>query len=147
MSVYRKSWKWKNDSLVRQEIGDPTHKVAHHFSAHFCLVKTPSIAIWGQTIQFFMKLIFPRYLKKRKPFCQKMMIFVKLSKFLEFQKKKRSKYWKLIGYTRRLVFLGSRTGIRIDTKWHHMPPNYFLKRRISNIFRRASFCIFQENRI
>ena len=26
--------------------------------------------------------------KKRKPFCQKMTIFVKLSKFLEFQKKK-----------------------------------------------------------
>ena len=71
-----------------------------------------------------------------------MTIFEKLSKFLE--KKKRSKYWKLIGYTRRLVFLGSKIGIRIDTKWHHIAPNYFLKRRISIIFRRASFWIFQE---
>ena len=23
------------------------HKAAHHFAAHFCLIKTPSIAIWG----------------------------------------------------------------------------------------------------
>ena len=27
-------------------------KVAHHFSAHFCLVKTPSIAIWCQKTFF-----------------------------------------------------------------------------------------------
>jgi hypothetical protein len=33
-------------------------KVAHHFSAHFCLVKTPSIAIWGQQIKLFMKTQF-----------------------------------------------------------------------------------------
>ena len=34
------------------------HKVAHHFSAHFCLAKTPSIAIWGQQIKFVMKAQF-----------------------------------------------------------------------------------------
>ena len=25
-----------------------SQKVVHYFSAHFCLVKTPSIAIWGK---------------------------------------------------------------------------------------------------
>ena len=30
--------------------GTGSQKVAHHFSAHFCLVKTPSIAIWGHIL-------------------------------------------------------------------------------------------------
>ena len=33
-------------------------KVAQCVSAHFCLAKTPSIAIWGQKIKFFMKTQF-----------------------------------------------------------------------------------------
>ena len=36
------------------------------------------------------------------------------------------------------------TGIRFDTKWHHMAPNSLLKKQISIIFRRASFFIFHE---
>ena len=57
-------------------------------------------------------------------------------------------YW--LGGTKRRnsnsnsVFLGSKIGIRFDTKWHHMAPNKLLNRRISIIFRRASFWIFQE---
>ena len=38
------------------EHGRPgVYKVAQCVSAHFCLAKTPSIAIWGHKIQFFMK--------------------------------------------------------------------------------------------
>ena len=45
----------RSDHSVRQKIGDPgPHKVAHQFSAHFCLVKTFSIATWGQRIKCFM---------------------------------------------------------------------------------------------
>ena len=29
------------------------YKVAHHFSAHFCRARTPSIAIWGKQIGFW----------------------------------------------------------------------------------------------
>ena len=47
---------YRFDYLVRQKDGDPgAHKVAHQFSAHFCLVKTPSIAICGKQIKLFLK--------------------------------------------------------------------------------------------
>ena len=47
--VYRKSWKIKIWLFGETENWRPgAHKVAHHFSAHFCLVKTPSIAICAE---------------------------------------------------------------------------------------------------
>ena len=46
----------KNDDSVRQNISRPeVYKVAQCVSGHFCLAKTPSIAIWGQQIKFLMK--------------------------------------------------------------------------------------------
>ena len=49
---------WRFYYSVRQKIGPVAHKNGHQFSAHFCLVKTPSIATWGQEIKFFMKTDF-----------------------------------------------------------------------------------------
>ena len=44
---------------MRQKIGDPGPiKLRTILSARFCLVKTPSIAIWGQQIHRFMKTQF-----------------------------------------------------------------------------------------
>ena len=42
------------------------YKVAQCVSAHVCLAKTPSIAIWGQKIEFFMKkTVFPGHGQKK----------------------------------------------------------------------------------
>ena len=65
-SIYRKSWKLKILLFGERENWRPgTHKVAHHFSAHFCHVKTPSIVIWGQKIKrFHENPVFSRFTNK-----------------------------------------------------------------------------------
>jgi len=60
-SMYRYTiyipWKFKIWLFGEAENRRPCdHKV--HFSERSCLVKTPSIAIWGQQIKFFMKTQF-----------------------------------------------------------------------------------------
>ena len=65
-------------------------KVAHHFSAHFCLAKTPSIAIWGQKIKCFMKTqFFPGSLTSAQsigPLRKKKMPHIAIEKVLTRQK-------------------------------------------------------------
>ena len=68
-----------------------TQKLGNHFSVHFCLVKTPSTAIWGQQImkitrtQFFQVHYCPGGTKRQNS-------------------------------SSNASFLGSKTGIRTDTK-------------------------------
>ncbi len=42
------------------------------------------------------------------------------------------------------MFLGSKTGIRFDTKWHHMVPNQLLTARISIQISERVFLYFQK---
>ena len=97
---------------------------AQYLSAPFCHAKTAWIAIWGQIIFLFEKIKFFSFAASGGPYC------------LGGTKRRNS--------NSNSLFLVSKTGIWIDTKWHHMAPNWLLIRRISIIFRRTSFWIFQK---
>ena len=58
---------YRFDYLVRQKDGDPgAHKVAHQFSAHFCLGKDPPNCYMGSENRISMKVyqVFSRFTNK-----------------------------------------------------------------------------------
>ena len=105
--IYRRSWKLKIWLLGETEPRRPrAHKVAHNFSAHFCLVKTPSIATWGPQIHFFMKHSFYRFTNKCLVYSlgRNLQLFSKTHTHMSSKQKLWA--WRKLGFPEKVVFLG-----------------------------------------